>query len=53
VNIEEPQSRESQDDGVGAELEPGEQSRLILAYVLRAELIGPAMKVSAEVLNTV
>ena len=53
VNVEEAQRRQPQDDGVRAELELGEQSCLILAYVLRTKLIGPAMKVSAEVLNTV
>jgi hypothetical protein len=53
VNVEEAKRRQPQDDGVGAELELGEQSCLILAYVLRTKLIGPAMKVPAEVLNTV
>ena len=53
VDIEEPQSRQSQDDGVRAEPELGEQDCLILAYIPQAELIWPAMKVSAEVLNTV
>ncbi len=42
VNIEEAQRRQPQDDRVRAELELGEQSCLILAYVLRAKLIGPA-----------
>jgi hypothetical protein len=53
VNIEEPQSRQSQGDGVRAEPELGEQDCLIFANIPWAELIGPAMKVSAEVLNTV
>ncbi len=53
VDIEETQRRQPQDDRVRAEPELGEQSCLILAYVLRAKLVGPAMKVSAEVLNTV
>jgi hypothetical protein len=35
------------------EPELGEQSRLILAYVLRTKLIGPAPEILAEVLNTV
>ena len=53
VNVEEAQRRQPQDDGVRTELELGEQSRLILAYLLRTKLIGPTMKVSTEVLNTV
>jgi hypothetical protein len=40
VNVEEPRGGQAQDDGVGAELELGEQSRLILADVLRSNLIG-------------
>jgi hypothetical protein len=42
-----------QDDRVRAALELGEQSSLILAYVLRTELIRPAPEISAEVLNAV
>jgi len=53
VNVEEAQRRQPQDDRVRAELELGEQSRLILAYVLRTKLIGPAPEILAEVLNTV
>ena len=39
------------DDGAGAEF--GEHSLLILAHILRTKLIGPAMNLSAEVLNIV
>src|SRR5271163_455948 len=53
VDVEEAQRRQAQDDGVRAELELGEQSRLILANVLWAELIGRAPKVLAEVRDTV
>ena len=53
VNVEEPQRRQPQDDGVRAELQLGEQHRLILANVFRAKLIGRTTKVPAEVLNTV
>jgi hypothetical protein len=53
VNVEEAQRRQPQDDRVRVELELGEQSCLILAYVLRTKLIGPAPEISAEVLNTV
>jgi len=53
VDIEKTQRRQPQDDGVRAELQLGEQHRLILANVFRAKLIGRAAKVTAEVLNTV
>src|ERR1019366_3641083 len=53
MDVEEAQRSQSQDDGVRAELELGEQSGLVLAYILRTKLIGPAMEVSAEVLNAV
>ena len=53
VNVEEPQRRQPQDDGVRTELQLGEQHRLVLANVLRAKLIGRTAKVPAEVLNTV
>jgi hypothetical protein len=53
VNVEETQRRQPQDDRVRAELELGEQSSLILAYLLRAKLIGPTMKVPTEVLDPV
>jgi hypothetical protein len=53
VNVKEAQRRQSQYDGVWAELELGEQSGLILAYVFRAKLIGRATKVPAEMLNAV
>jgi len=54
VNVKGAQRRQPQDDRVRAELELGEQSCLILAYVLRTKLIGAgAGKISAEVLNTV
>jgi hypothetical protein len=53
VNVEEAERCQPQDDRVWAELELGEQGCLILAYVLRAKLIGPAPEISAEVLNTV
>jgi hypothetical protein len=53
VNVEETQRRQPQDDRVRAEFELGEQSSLILAYVLRTELIRPAPEISAEVLNAV
>ena len=51
VDIEEAQGSQSQDYGVRAELERSEQSCLILANLLRAKLIGPAMKVLAEMLD--
>ena len=53
VNVEEPQRRQPQDDGVRTVLQLGEQHRLILANVLRAKLIGRTAKVPAEVRNTV
>ena len=53
MNVEEAQRRQPQDDGVRAELQLGEQHRLILANVFRAKLIGRAPEVPAEVLNTV
>jgi len=53
VNVEEPQRRQPQDDGVRTELQLREQHRLILANVFRAKLIGWTAKVSAEMLNTV
>jgi hypothetical protein len=53
VNVEEPQRRQPQDDGVRTELQLGEQHRLVLANVLRAKLIGPAAEVPAEVLHPV
>jgi len=46
VNVEEPEQCQPQDDRVRAELKLGEQSCLILAYVLRAKLIGPAAECS-------
>ena len=49
VDVEEAQRRQPQDDGVRAELQLGEQHRLILANVLRAKLIGRTTKVPAEV----
>ena len=52
LNIEEAQGSQPQDYGVRAELQLGEQHRLILANVLGAKLIGRAMEVAAEVLNT-
>jgi tetratricopeptide (TPR) repeat protein len=51
VNIEEAQRSQPQDHSVGAELQLGEEHRLILANVLRAKLVGWTMKISAEVLN--
>jgi hypothetical protein len=47
------QRRQPRDNRVRAELELGEQSCLIPAYVLRIKLIGPAPEISTEVLNTV
>src|SRR5208282_4301238 len=52
VYVEEAQSRQSQDDGVRTELQLGEEHRLILPNVFRAELIGRTAKVPAEVGNT-
>src|ERR1700677_802499 len=46
VNIEEAQRRQPQDDGVGTVLQLGEEHRLILANVLRTELIGWATTVA-------
>jgi hypothetical protein len=53
VNIEEPQRRQPQNHSVRAELQLGEEHRLILANVLWAKLIGRPAEVPAEVLNTV
>src|SRR5208283_5173102 len=53
VNIEEAQRSQPQDHSVGAELQLGEEHRLVLANVLRAKLIGPAAEVPAEVLHPV
>src|SRR5208282_6433375 len=53
VDVKEAQRRQTQDDGVRTELELGEQSRLILANVLRAKLIGCTPEVLAEVRDTV
>src|ERR1019366_1676119 len=53
VNVEETQSRQTQDYGVRTVLQLGEEHRLILANVFRAKLIGRAAKGPAEVCNTV
>src|SRR5487761_1299761 len=53
VDIEEAQSRQPQDDGVGTVLQLGEQHRLILANVFRTKLIGWAPEMLAEVRHTV
>src|ERR1035437_9519063 len=53
VNVEEPQSRQTQDDGVRTELQLSEEHRLVLANVFWAKLIGRTAKVPAEVRNTV
>src|SRR5664280_2421941 len=53
VNVEETQSRQTQDYGVRTVLQLGEEHRLILANVFRAKLIRRAAKVPAEVCNTV
>src|ERR1035438_7522105 len=53
VNVEETQGRQAQDYGVRAELQLGEEHRLILANVFRAKLIGRAPEVPAEVRHTV
>jgi hypothetical protein len=53
ARLKPPQGRQAQDYGVRAELQLGEEHRLILANAFRIELIGRATKVSAEVGNTV
>ena len=53
VNVEGPQSRQRQDYGVLAELQPGEEHRLILGNLLWAKLIGRTTTVSVAVRNTV
>src|SRR5277367_6084061 len=53
VDIEEPQRRQPQDDGVRTVLQLGEQHRLILANVFRTKLIGRTAEVPAEVRNAV
>ena len=53
LDIEEPQCTQPRGYGVRAVLQLAEQHRLVLANVLRAELIGTAMEVTAEVFNAV
>src|ERR1017187_9409853 len=53
VNVEETQRGKPQDYSVRAELQLGEEHRLILANVFRAKLIGRTTEVPAEVRNTV
>jgi hypothetical protein len=53
VNVEETQSCKPQDYSVRAELQLGEEHRLVLANIFRAKLIGRTMEVPAEVRNTV
>src|SRR6478672_3833899 len=52
LDIEEPESSQTLNDGVRVELQLAEQHRLILADMLRTELIRTSMKVSAEVLDS-
>src|SRR5664279_5739780 len=53
VNIEEPKRRQPHNYGVRTVLQLGEEHRLVLANVLRAELIGWSPEVPAEVRHTV
>src|ERR1019366_3983175 len=51
VDVEKAQRRQPQDNGVWAVLQLGEEHRLILANILRTELIGRTTKVAAEMRN--
>jgi len=52
LDVKEAQRGQAQANSVGAELKLGEQSCLILADMLGAELIGLAIEVSTEVFDT-
>jgi hypothetical protein len=51
LRVEEPQSRRSLRHGGGGQLSLAEQIRLVLANVLRSELIRRAVKVPRKILN--
>src|SRR5204863_8484280 len=51
LDIEEPNSAEMLDYGVGLELSFSEQIRLVLANVVRSELVGRAVEVPRELVN--
>ena len=53
LDIEEPQRTQPRGYGVRTLLQLAEQHRLVLANVLRAQLIGTAMEVPAEVFDAV
>src|SRR6266849_3385112 len=50
-DIEESDSAEMLDNGVGLELPFAEQIRLILADVIRTQLVGRALEISREIFN--
>src|SRR6266568_8196283 len=50
-DIEESDSAEMMDNGVGLELPFAEQIRLILADVIRTQLVGIALEISREIFN--